>query len=244
MNLTCYVIDDENHAIEVLSRHINNTPGLELIGTEKNPLNALKKLGDGELAPDITFVDIDMPNMTGIDLAELVGNRTLIIFTTAFANYAVSAFDKNALDYILKPVTYERFLKAVDKARQKLADKKVKPSGEENDFFFIKTDIKGKLVKVIEDDIVYIEAKQNYIQINLEHSTYLTYLSLGEIAERLNANKFIRSHKSFIANLHKVKMVEGGVITFIDGKQILLGATYKAKFMESIEQKLLKSKRS
>lgn len=245
MILKCYVIDDEQHAIEVISRHIRNTPGLDLVGAELNPLNAIRTIGDGELSPDITFVDIDMPQMTGIDFAELVGNRTLVIFTTAFPNYAVSAFDKNALDYMLKPITYERFLKAVDKARQKISEKKARSvSDEKSNYFFIKIDVKGKLVKISEDDIVYIEAKQNYIQINLENNHYLTYLSLAEIEEKLPQDKFVRCHKSFIASLQKVKVVEGGVITFIDGRQILLGSTYKVKLMESIAQKLFKSKRN
>jgi len=244
MNLKCYVIDDEQHAIDVISRHIHNTPGLELIGAEIEPLAAVSKIGNGEIMPDIIFADIDMPNLTGIDFAELMGDRALIVFTTAFPNYAASAFDKNALDYILKPITYERFLKAVDKARQRIADKKNKQAGGEKDYFFIKVDVKGKLVKIIEDDIVYIEAKQNYIQINLENASHLTYLSLNEIAEKLPPDKFARSHKSFIANLHKVKMVEGGMITFVNGQQIMLGTTYRAKFMEGVEQKLIRSKRS
>lgn len=244
MMLKCYVIDDEPHAIEVISRHIANTPGLELIGTELNPLNAVRKIGDGELSPDITFADIDMPQITGIDLAELISNRTLVIFTTAFPNYAVTAFEKNALDYIVKPITYERFLKAVNKAREKISDKKVRPAPEEkSNYFFINIEVRGKLVKVVEDEIVYIEAKSNYIRIFLENDHHLAYISLNEMQDKLPADKFVRSHKSFIAGLQKVKIVEGELITFIDGRQIPLGPMYKAKFMESIGQKMLKSRR-
>ncbi|MBS1527431.1 MAG: response regulator transcription factor [Bacteroidetes bacterium] len=242
MNLKCYVIDDETHAIEVLARYINNTPGLELIATDKNPLEAVRKISDGEISPDITFADIDMPGITGMQFAELAGDSTLIIFATAFPNYAVNAFEKNALDYILKPITYERFLKAVDKARKKISESKPK-AGAGDDYFFVKSDIKGKLIKVFVSDIIYIEAKLNYISIVQDKNNYLAYLTMAEIEDKLPADKFMRCHRSFIANLEKVQIVESDLITFTEGSKIVLSSTYRAKFMAAIGQKLIKSKR-
>src|SRR6476620_4809192 len=117
--VTCYIVDDESHAVETLSAYIERVPGLSLIGSATNPLIALEEIS-GTVHPDITFLDVDMPQLSGIELAGLINDRTKVIFTTAFSDYAVAAFEKNASDYMLKPISFERFLTSVKKVTDNL----------------------------------------------------------------------------------------------------------------------------
>ena len=115
MSLKCFVIDDEDHALEVIVGYVNATPSLELVGVEKDPVKALAKLDDSPVKPDIVFLDIEMPDLSGINIANYLKGQTMVIFTTAFEQFAVQAFEKDAIDYLLKPISYERFLEAVNR---------------------------------------------------------------------------------------------------------------------------------
>lgn len=237
---TCYVVDDEQHAIDVLSRYIQNTPGLKLVGLEENPLHALDTITSGKVSADITFLDVDMPQLSGVDLAGLINSCTTVVFTTAYPDYAFQAFEKNAVDYLLKPISYERFLRAVAKVKESL---KPKAKKQEDAYFFIKADVKGKFVKVSIEDIVYVEAMQNYVRIQTSSERLTTYLSMKEIEEHLPTADFTRVHKSFIVNNAKVKSVEGNQIMLSNENSVSLGPSYRATFLEMINAKLLKSKR-
>lgn len=242
---TCFIVDDETHAIEVLARYVQNTPGLELAGSEENPLNALQLLSEGSVRADITFVDVDMPQLSGVDLAALINSYTTVVFTTAYPDYAFQAFEKNAVDYLLKPITYERFLKGISKVREHLAGKSTSvTTKEENAYFFVKSEVKGKLVRVDMEDIQCIEALQNYVKIYSTASTLTTYLTLKEVEEHLPADRFSRVHKSFIVNNAKVRALEGNQI-ILDNKQVVaLGTNYRAGFLKAIQSRVLKSKRT
>jgi DNA-binding LytR/AlgR family response regulator len=240
----CFVVDDEAHAMEVLTRYIRKTPGLELAGAEENPLVALDHITNSQVAPGIAFVDVDMPQLSGMDLAELIPAGTEVIFTTAFPDYALQAFEKNAMDYLLKPITYERFLKAVGKVKEKLALKTCTAGKqEEADYIFVKGDMKGKVVRILLADILYIEALQNYIKIYTTKGLHVTYLTMKEIAAALPSCTFVRVHKSFIVNTRQVKAVEGNLIVLVNEKMISVGANYRPGFMERINAKLVKSGR-
>lgn len=242
---TCYVVDDERHAIEVLSRYIQNTPGLQLVGSEENPLQALDAIASGKVSADITFLDVDMPQLSGVDLAGLINSHTAVVFTTAYPDYAYQAFEKNAVDFLLKPISYERFLRAVSKVKETLQPKPSIPATEQSDgYFFIKTDVKGKFVRVNFEEINYIEAMQNYVRIHTSTQKLITYLGMKEIEEHLPGADFIRVHKSFIVHLAKVKSIEGNQIALYDGSTIALGLSYRIAFLEMINAKLLKSKRA
>lgn len=242
--IKCFVVDDEAHAIEVLQRYIEKTPGLELIGTEENPLLALDGITGGKLAPEIVFVDVDMPQLSGVELAELINRYTGVVFTTAYANYALQAFDKNAVDYLLKPITYERFLKSVNKIRESIHAKACIPARQRDlCYIFIKSEMKGKMVKVNLEEITYIEALQNYIKIHVGKGTHVTYLTMKEIEEYLPRCSFSRVHKSFIVSLDKVKALEGNQLILLDDKSITIGASYKESVMQTIHARLVKSKR-
>lgn len=242
--ITCFVVDDEAHAIEVLQRYIEKTPGLQLIGTEENPLLALEDIAGGRLSPEIVFVDIDMPQLSGVELAELLKRYTGVVFTTAYADYALQAFDTNAVDYLLKPITYERFLQAVNKIRESIHAKAcLPPRHVDLGYIFIKSDMKGKMVKVTLEEILYIEALQNYIKIHLANGIHVTYLTMKEIEEHLPPHSFTRVHKSFIVSLAKVKAVEGNQLHLLDNSVIPIGASYRESVMQSVHARLVKSKR-
>ncbi|WP_299991786.1 LytTR family DNA-binding domain-containing protein [uncultured Pontibacter sp.] len=242
--ITCYVVDDERHALEVLSRYIQNTPGLQLIGAEENPLQALDAIASGQLTADITFLDVDMPQLSGVDLAGLINSRTTVVFTTAYPDYAYQAFEKNAVDFLLKPISYERFLKGVTKVKESLQPKQAIPAAELSDsYFFIKTDVKGKFVRVNFEEISYVEAMQNYVRIQTATEKLTTYLSMKEVEEHLPTTDFARVHKSFIVHLPKIKTVEGNQIVLSTGSVVPMGSSYRAALLDMINAKLLKSKR-
>src|SRR6185437_11434262 len=161
MNLTCYIVDDETHSIEILKSFIEKTPGLTLTGSATDPLFALNEVMVDD-PPDVTFLDVDMPELSGMEFAELVNAHTRIIFTTSFCEYAVEAFEKNAEDYLLKPIGYERFLKAIKKVKTNILNKERK-NNRVDEFFLIKSDVKGKMIKIIKNDIILVEAMQNYV---------------------------------------------------------------------------------
>ena len=165
MNLTCYIVDDEHHAVKILRRYIEQTEGLELVGYATNPVTGLNEVTRTD-SPALTFLDVDMPELSGMEFAGLANLHTEIIFTTSFPEYAVEAFEKEAFDYLLKPISYERFLKSIKKAKKAALARQHKPVAGD-DFFFITTEIKGKMVKIAISDIIYVEAAQNYVQLHL-----------------------------------------------------------------------------
>ena len=143
MNLTCYIVDDESHSIEILKSFIEKTPGLELAGSSTDPLFALNEVMVAG-PPDITFLDVDMPELSGLELAGLINEYTKVVFTTSFPEYAIDAFEIDAEDYLLKPIAYERFLKSIKKVKKNMLEKS--PGNDQpDDFFLIKSEIKGKM---------------------------------------------------------------------------------------------------
>lgn len=241
MTLRCYLIDDEEHAIDLLTKYIERTPGMELIGTQTDPLVALNAFSSGQIDADLTFMDIDMPQLSGMDLAELVHTHTHIIFTTAFKEYALGAFERNVLDYMLKPISYERFLKAVSKARERIALERPIISQKVSDHFFAACD--GKLTRINFDDILYTEGAKNYIRLHMGNEIKLLYLTMSEIEERLPTDRFMRIHRSYHVNLDKIIGIESGMIHLSDGNSIPYGQSYQKDFYSRIGPDMLKTKR-
>lgn len=237
--ITCYIIDDEFHAIETLSDMIADTPGLKLVGTATDPLVGFEYITSNE-APDLTFLDIHMPKLSGLELATLVNQLTTIIFTTAYDKFAVQAFEKDALDYLLKPITPERFLKCIAKYKKGRVATPVKEP-----YFYIKGDIKGKMIRINLDQITYIEGALNYIIIHLvEGKSEITYLTMTEIEQYLPPNDFSRIHRSFIVNNHKIKSIGGNDIILNDKTALTIGPAYKEPFFNKLNENLIKTKRS
>lgn len=242
MNFTCYVIDDEADAVALLKDYIGQTPGLELIGFSQNPLIALDEL-TSKNAPDITFIDVDMRQLSGMELAGMVNLYTSVVFTTAFPEYALQAFEKEAFDYLLKPINYGRFVKCIQKARRKI---KKRPGGDvlsRDDFFNIKSEIKGRMVKIRFDEVMYIEGAVNYIQIHTREEKHMTYLTMKEIARHLPEHNFARIHRSFIVNISYVKVIERARLKLENGESLIMGDHYKQKFLDFMDGRLVKTDR-
>jgi len=243
MNFTCYVIDDESDAIALLKEYIEKTPGLELIGSNQNPLVAMDEL-TSKNAPDITFMDVDMRQLSGMELAGMVNLYTSVVFTTAFPEYALQAFDKEAFDFLLKPINYERFLKCINKAKRKIKKGTESDTPDRDDFFNIKSEIKGRMVKIRFDDVMYIEGAINYIFIHTADEKHMTYLTIREIERHLPRKVFARIHRSFIVNTNYVKVVERARIKLENGEELVMGDHYKQQFLDFMDDHLIKTDRA
>jgi DNA-binding LytR/AlgR family response regulator len=242
MNFTCYVIDDESDAVALLKEYIERTPGLELIGSSQNPLIALDELTSRN-APDITFMDVDMRQLSGMDLAGMVNLYTSVVFTTAFPEYALQAFDKEAFDFLLKPINYERFLQCIQKAKRKMKRRSDADDFNKDDFFNIKSEIKGRMVKIRFDEVMYIEGAVNYIQIHTTSEKHMTYLTMREIERHLPGLLFARIHRSFIVNINFVKVTERAQVKLLNDESLTMGDHYKQKFLDFMDAHLVKSDR-
>jgi len=242
MNISCYVIDDEAGAIALLTDYIERTPGLELLGSSLDPIIALDEL-TGSNAPDITFIDVDMRQLSGLDLAGMVNLYTTVVFTTAFPQYAVQAFEKEAFDYLLKPITYDRFAKCIQHAKRKmkLAMKNAYPIRE--DFFTVKSEVKGRMVKIKFDEVIYIEGAVNYIQIHTTEGKHMTYLTMKEIERHLPKPLFARIHRSFLINVNMVKVIERSQVRMQNGDALIMGDYYKQRFLDLMDEHLVKTDR-
>ncbi|SFF04045.1 two component transcriptional regulator, LytTR family [Chitinophaga sp. CF118] len=240
--ISCYLIDDEQHAIQVLTKYIEQTPGFQLMGASENPLEALQIFREQNYA-DITFIDIDMPQLSGIDLAELLHGKTSVVFATAYDKYALQAFEKNAFDYILKPISYERFLKCINKLNSRVVKNTQEEEDSVRDHFYIQYEMKGKIVKIEYKDVIYIQALKNYVIIHTQASKYITYLTMKEVEESLPATMFMRVHKSSIVNLTKVIAVDGNAIQLKDNMDLTIGSSYRDAFFSRLSDKMLKTKR-
>ena len=243
MSISCFVIDDESGAIALLKEYIERTPGLELVGTSLNPLTALNEL-TSENAPDITFIDVDMRQLSGLELAGMVNLYTTVVFTTAFPEYALQAFEKEAFDYLLKPINYERFIKCIQRAKRKMTRQAKSDYPIREDFFNIKSEIKGRIVKIKFDEVIYIEGAINYIQIHTTAGKHMTYLTMKEIEHHLPKPLFARIHRSFIVNVNFVKIIERSQIRLENGESLIMGDYYKQRFLDLMDAHLVKTSRA
>ena len=234
---TCIIIDDEQHAIDVLTHYVNRIPSLEIVASFTNPLQALQFLN--ERSVDLLFLDIQMPEISGLDLIRAIGGRSKVILTTAYSEFVSDGFELEVTDYLLKPVSFPRFLKAVQRVT-------TPPPGipaEEDltgDYFFVKTELKGKMLKINFKDIDYIEGMKNYVAIHHDGTKTLAYLNMKDLEARLPARYFMRIHRSYIIALEKIVAIEGNTVQLRKIKEeILLGETYKASFLERMKGKMM-----
>lgn len=236
--IRCIALDDELYAAEILATYIRKVPFLELVGVTNSAFEALEWVQKGLV--DLVFLDIQMPDLNGIQFARIVNNKCKVILTTAYMEYALEGYENDAVDYLLKPISFDRFLRAVQKVQQALppvASVQVS-SPEEKDFFFIKGDSKNKFVKVGYNEILYIEGLKNYVSVHLSGQRHVTYLTLKDIELQLPGTKFIRVHKSFIVALEKIRMVDGNTI-FIGQDKVPIGESYRDQFYSRIKESRL-----
>ena len=236
--LNCIIIDDEPIARKGLKEYIGDVEFLQLQGEFENPLKAMDTIMEGKT--DLLFLDIQMPKMTGLDFLKTLSNPPMVIFTTAYPQYAVEGFELNAVDYLLKPFSFDRFYKAVLKARtvKESGGKPLTATATDPDYFYIKTD--NKLVKINYDAILFVEALQNYVAVHTTDKKYITYLTFRSVEEHLPASRFVRTHKSYIVAANKIESIEGNEIK-IGAHRIPISRTEKEAVLEKLVQnKLLK----
>lgn len=231
--IRCLIVDDEPYARKLLEEFIQKLPELTLVGAAADSLSARSILSKQKV--DVLFLDIQMPDLTGIDFLKSTTHRPLVIFTTAFAEYALEGFELDAVDYLLKPFDFNRFLKAVNKITERL------PSGEnriekdntaERDFLFVKDGY--KLVKVDLKSVLYIKGSREYVTFVSQSSKVMSLLSLKDLEEDLPSD-FVRIHHSFIVRIDAIQSVTKEEVT-IGGESLPIGATYKKRFLERIER--------
>ena len=217
--ITCIAIDDEPKALEVVERYCQKISLVSLKATFREPLKAIEFLSREKV--DLIFLDINMPDITGMQLLQTLSPRPLIIFTTAYSQYAVESYALNAVDYLLKPVTFERFLMAINKAA---AASKNTAGTDEDDAVFIKSGPQTYRVKVSE--ILYLEKDGNYITVHLKDGNILIRENMGDIFDLIPAADFIRVHKSYVVGIRHISMIEVHQL-IVNGEKIPIGSTYR-----------------
>lgn len=220
--LKCMIVDDEPIARDILKNYISVTPELVLVKSCMNATEAYEGLHQHEV--DLVFLDIQMPVITGIDFLRSLRNPPLIIFTTAYHNYAVEGFELNSVDYLLKPITYDRFYQAIQKAKERAASKSTKKPLPAADYIFIKQD--GRLMKINYNQIVYIEAEKDFSTVFYDDKKLLAGMHLKMFEAMLPEEQFFRVHRSYIINLSKINSITGNVVE-LNKKEIPIGANYK-----------------
>lgn len=234
MKLKCIIIDDEPIARKVLQEFIDELDYLELTGQAENPLKAIPLLNGNEI--DIIFLDINMPKISGVDFLKSSKTNADIIMTTAYPEYAVEAYGLDVLDYLVKPIAFERFLKACNKAKEMKEMKALKgisgnQQGKTSDHFFIKCN--NQIEKVFYADLVYAEAMLNYVMLYTNSKKMMVYVTIKNLEEQLPDNIFIKVHKSFIVNVNKIKSIEGNILN-IGNEKITISQNLREKVINEI----------
>ena len=234
--IRCLAVDDESYASDIIAAFINKTPFLTLVGTTTNAFEALNLVQNGQV--DLVFLDIQMPELTGIQFLKICGDKCKVILTTAYPEYALDGFDLDVVDYLLKPISYERFYKAAQKAQQIIVpaqNEVVNQPATTNDFIFTKGDTKNKFIKVNYNEILYIEGLKNYVSVYTANQRIVTYQALRELETQLPQPPFYRVHKSYIVSLEKIKMIDGNTL-YIGDQSIPIGDTYKEDFFKIVRE--------
>lgn len=239
--MKCVIIDDEPLAIDVVESYVQQVGGIEIVAKCTNPLEAIILLNKHQV--DLVFLDIEMPNLTGIDLVKAIDNMPQFIFTTAYPEYALDGFNLNATDYLVKPIPFHRFLKAISRAKEKYElENKVIPSPQitetaapvaVDNFIFVKSEYEN--IKINIDTIVYLQGLKDYIKIYTSDTQkpILTLSSFKDILDKLPTSKFIRVHKSYVVSIEHIKAIQKSKILVAD-MRIPVGETYKDTVMKRL----------
>ncbi len=230
MRINCIVVDDEPASRDILEKFISDCPSLNLICLCKNAFEAMQTINKENI--QLIFLDINMPKLSGLRFYKSLINPPYVIFTTAYPEYAVEGFEVDAIDYLLKPFSFERFLKAVNKAIDKFVNKQQK---SENSSILLKSD--KKLYRVIIDDINYLEALGDYVKVYYSNKSIIVHETFQNMLSQLPEKEFVRVHKSFAIALNKFEIIEGNMIKIKD-KSIPIGQTYRSEFIDLIKSRV------
>lgn len=228
--INCLIVDDEPLAADVIESFVGKMPHLYLVGKANSATEALSILKTNKV--DIMFLDIQMPEMTGLEFLKTLRNPPLVIFTTAYPNYALESYEIDAADYLLKPVSFDRFVKAINKAEERM--KNLGNESETPDYIFVKAD--GKLVRINIEEICYVEGLKDYVIIHTMQTKVVTHNTMKNIeALLLTDDNFIRIHRSYIINLRFVKEIEGNSFRVKD-QLLTIGTTFKEEVQSKLEK--------
>lgn len=238
--MNCLVIDDEPLAREGMESFISDVPFLSLLASCSTPTQALDKIKNTK--PDLLFLDIQMPKMTGLELLQTLHNPPLTIVSTAYSEYAIKSYDLDVIDYLVKPVSFSRFLKAVNKAKDYFdlhhSDAVTEHSGTgQKDYFFIKCD--KCFEKIFFDDVQFIQALQNYVVIQTVQKRFITYLTIKSVEGYLPHNKFVRLNKSYVVSLPKIDNIQGNEV-HVGSHSFIIGRQHKDDVMKAIGLKMIR----
>lgn len=235
--MKCLVIDDEELARELVKSYISQIQDLEIVATCRNVLEAQKIMETTKI--DLLFLDIEMPQITGIEFLKMLKTKPLCILTTAYTNYALEGYQMDIVDYLVKPFAFDRFYQAFVKAKEywQLLEDKKSPSKKiaevEKEYFFVKSGY--KIIKIVFKNILFVKGLREYVQIFLKEDKIITLTSLSKLMDILPQNQFARVHKSYIINLEKIESIEGNVIE-IENNSINIGKSYRKDFLENLNQ--------
>lgn len=236
--IRCVAIDDEPLALKQIVSYIEKTPFLELVAQFDSALQAISFFQENEI--DLMFVDINMPDLSGMDFVKSLSNPPKVIFTTAYSEYALEGFQVNAVDYLLKPIGYLDFLKASEKAQERITPKKSVPTEVKTDetFLFIKSEY--KILRITLADIKYIESMREYVRIHLTNEKpVMALMSMKKVEEFLPPTKFMRVHRSYIVNLSKINTIERNRIVFDEKVFIPISEQHKERFQKYLDDNFL-----
>ena len=229
MILKALIVDDEPLARQLIEGYCNHLPEIEVVGSVVDVFMARPVLETGKV--DLLFLDINMPVMSGISFLKSLQIKPITIFTTAYKEHAHEAFDLAATDYLLKPFSMGRFLQAIDKAKASI---KQQPNTKEN-YTFLRSD--GKLIKLLFDELYYVEAQGNQVKFVMEHSTFKITQTFSSVLELLPASQFVRTHRSFAANIQKISIIESYRILLLQKGEVPLGSNFREDFLKVVVSK-------
>jgi DNA-binding LytR/AlgR family response regulator len=236
MAIRCFVLDDEPLASDLLTDYVSRLPDLELVGVSNSPSQALMFLQQTQV--DVIFLDIQMPRLSGFDLLRPLGYRPKVVFTTAFREYALESYEFDVLDFLVKPISFERFLQSVGKI-YRFSQNAIAPQEAaalpkvSREYQYFKVD--KEMVKLFLDDILWIESLKDYVRVHTTMGPLVSYLRISYLEEKLPPDRFVRIHKSFIVSLDHIQAVSATYIR-IDNEEIPIGRIYKAK-LDKVLQK-------
>jgi two-component system, LytTR family, response regulator len=242
--VNCIIVDDEQHAIDLLSNHISKIPFLNMQFSTTDPVKAFQYVH--QKRTDLIFLDIQMPELDGIQFLNLLKGNAKVILTTAYTKYALQGYEHDIIDYLLKPIVFERFLKAVQKAMDVFAIRDHTTCNASDDnlnaFIFIKTEGRSKIVRVLLNDIHYIEGMGNYLAIHTTNSKLITLLTIKELMEKLPDQQFIRIHNSYVVPVGRITEIQGNQL-LVEKHTLPIGDIYKKGVLGLIDRFIPKSKK-
>lgn len=245
--IRCIAVDDEAYATKIIADYISKIPFLELVTTCTSAIDALQLIQQDNI--DLVFMDIQMPDLTGIQFLKLLGGKCKVILTTAYPEYALEGYEHDVVDYLLKPIAFDRFLKAANKAFSLLSPSSTLTAAQPvvataalqalpaptADYMFVKGESKNKFLKINYDEILYIEGLKNYISVFTDEQRIITYQTLRDLEKQLPQPPFYRIHKSYIVSIDKIRLIDGNQV-FIGQQAIPIGETYRDDFFKLVRE--------